>query len=328
MKAITYNIPGDAFTLAEIPIPELQTEHDVLVNVHAVGLNPVDAKVNFWHGMIEHPQQSFVGGLDVSGEIIAIGSAVKAWKPGDMVLYHGNMRRNHGGFAEYAIQDSRTLLPHPAVSAEVAAATPCAGWTAYRALVDKLDIASRDSILIAGGSGGVGSFAIQIAKSFALDTIIVTCSESNRQYVSQLGATAAIDYQSEDVVKRVMALTSQLGVDVALDCVGGDNDLLAASALRFEGEMVELVKPVNATLYPNAFLQGLSFHQLSLGAGHVNGDRGRASIVNAGKAVSGLLESGQLKVPALKIIPLEQVADSLVAIRNQRTVGKIVAKLV
>ncbi|MCG7586936.1 zinc-binding dehydrogenase [Photobacterium sp. OFAV2-7] len=327
MKAITYQQPQDTFSLAELPLPQLHTEFDVLVKVHAVGLNPVDSKVNFWHGMVENMNDSFVGGLDVSGEIVSTGEAVTNWKVGDRVLYHGNMRRSHGGFAEYAVQDSRTLTPHPAISAELAAATPCAAWTAYRALVDKLNIAERSSLFIVGGAGGVGSFAIQLAKLFGVKNIIATSSKVNHEYLSMLGATHTIDYQSEDVIARVMEITEHKGVDVALDCVGGDNDVIAASVLGFEGELVELVKTVNPTVYPDAFLKGLSFHQLSLGSGHVNGEIGRATIVNAGKAVSKLLETGELTVPELKVISLEQVGDALLDIRNQRTVGKVVAKI-
>ncbi|NRF29660.1 zinc-binding dehydrogenase [Vibrio coralliilyticus] len=328
MKAITYQREQDTFTVSELPQPNLQSPFDVLVRVHAVALNPVDAKVNFWHGMVPDMNDNFVGGLDVSGEIVATGELVTGWTVGDRVLYHGNMRRVHGGFAEYALQDARTLTAHPNVPAEFAAATPCAAWTAYRALVDKLNIESRSSIFIAGGAGGVGSFAIQLAKHFGVSKIVTTASTAKHSYVKKLGATHVIDYRSDDVAEQIMNLTDGLGVDVALDCVGGDNDLLAASVLGFEGQMVELVKTVQPELYPDAFLKGLSFHQLSLGSGHVNGEKGRNDMVAAGNAVSKLFELGILETPALQVIPLDQVGDKLVEIRNQRTTGKIVAKLV
>ena len=85
---------------------------------------------------------------------------------GDRVLCHGNMFRPHGGFAEFTIQDSEALVPHPDLEAGVAAATPCAGWTAWRALHDKLRAYEHSSILITGSSGWVGSFATQIAAHF------------------------------------------------------------------------------------------------------------------------------------------------------------------
>ncbi|WP_041053665.1 zinc-binding dehydrogenase [Vibrio owensii] len=328
MKAITYQKDQDTFTYTDIDTPAIASGLDVLVKVHAVGLNPVDAKVNLWHEMVDGMDDTFVGGLDVSGEIVAIGDKVSGWQVGDRVLYHGNMRRMSGGFAEYAIQDSRTLVAHPDVAPEVAAASPCAGWTAYRALIDKLNISTRKSIFIAGGSGGVGSFAIQLARFFGVETIITTSSAANHEFVRSLGATHVIDYKQEDVREQIMAITEGSGVEVSLDCVGGDNDILCASVLGFEGEMVELVRTTRATEYPGAFLQGLTFHQLSLGSGHVHGEKGFASIVNAGVEFSHMLERGEVMVPKLEVVALKDVAQALVSIRQQRTVGKIVAKLV
>ncbi|MFN1620445.1 zinc-binding dehydrogenase [Vibrio rotiferianus] len=327
MKAITYQKDQDTFTYTDIDTPALASGLDVLVKVHAVGLNPIDAKVNLWQEMVDGMDDTFVGGLDVSGEIVAIGDKVSGWLVGDRVLYHGNMRRMSGGFAEYAIQDSRTLVAHPDVAPEVAAASPCAGWTAYRALVDKLNISTRKSIFIAGGSGGVGSFAIQLARFFGVETIITTSSAANHEFVRSLGATHVIDYKQEDVREQIMAITEGLGVEVSLDCVGGDNDILCASVLGFEGEMVELVRTTRATEYPGAFLQGLTFHQLSLGSGHVNGARGLQSIVEAGTSFSALLEAGSIKVGNLKVIALEAAGEALLSIRQQRTVGKVVVKI-
>lgn len=327
MKAITYQKLSDTFSVSELPTPNLESEFDVLVKVVAVALNPVDAKINLWHEMVPNMDDQFVGGLDVSGEIVAVGSKVDNWQVSDKVLYHGNMRRAHGGFAEFAIQDSRTLVEHPAISAESAASIPCAAWTAYRALVDKLNASNKESVLITGGSGGVGSYAIQIAKALGVKTIITTCSQANHEVVRQLGATHVIDYRNSDVVAEVMKITQEQGVDIALDCVGGDNDKLAADVLAYEGEMVELVQVVAPERYDNAFLKGLSFHQLSLGSGHVNGPKGMKTLVDAGNAVNALVKSGDIVIPNLKVITLDEVGDALLDIRNQRTVGKIIAKL-
>ena len=142
-----------------------------------------------------------------------------------------------------------------------------------------------------------------------------------------MGATHVIDYKQEDVREQIMAITEGFGVEVSLDCVGGDNDILCASVLGFEGEMVELVRTTRATEYPGAFLQGLTFHQLSLGSGHVNGARGLQSIVEAGTSFSALLEAGNIKVGNLKVIALEAAGEALLSIRQQRTVGKVVVKI-
>ncbi|MDV7105134.1 zinc-binding dehydrogenase [Vibrio sp. TH_r3] len=327
MQSITYQKSTDTFALKELPVPTLETEMDVVVKVFVVGLNPVDTKVNIWNSIVDNMDDSFVGGLDVSGEIVEVGSQVTDWKVGDQVLYHGDMRRASGGFAQFAVHDSRTLIKKPKVSHEVAAATPCAAWTAYRALYDKIKIAGSRSIFIAGGAGGVGSFAIQYAKLEGIETIITTSSESKHSYVKSLGATHVIDYRTQNVIDEVMKITGNLGVEYSLDCVGGDNVTICANVLGFEGEMVELVDVVNPTLIVGAKANGLSFHQLSLGSGHVNGDKGRSTIVNTGLAVSKLLENGRVDVPELQVISLPEVPQMLKEMRNKKTLGKVVVKV-
>ena len=307
MRAVTYHAEQDNFVVCDCPVPEPQA-HDVLVKVDACGLNPVDAKIHFWHSAAPDMNNQWVPGLDVSGHIVALGSEVKGWQVGDRVLYHGDMFRPHGGFAEYATQDYRTLVKHPEMSAEMAAASPCAGWTAWRALVDKLRVQNHSSIFIAGGAGGVGNYAIQIARHFGLKKIITTCSAANHDYVRSLGATDIIDYRSEDVVSRVMEITSCEGVPVALDAVGGDNDIITANVLGFEGEMVELVRTVRPAEYKDAFMKGLSFHQLSLGSGHRHGAASQQALVNAGQQFSELAAAGEIKMPRLETIALESSA--------------------
>jgi NADPH:quinone reductase-like Zn-dependent oxidoreductase len=323
MRALTYNPANDQFVVQELPQP-VPGPHEVLVRVHACGLNPVDAKIDQWHAMAPAMHAGWVPGLDVSGEIVALGAEVAGWQAGEQVLYHGDMFKPHGGFAQFALQDARALVRHPAVPAALAAASPCAGWTAWRALVDKLRVAGADSVFIAGGAGGVGGFALQIARHLGVRRIITTASSENHDYVRELGATDAIDYRVEDVVARVMALTDGQGVPFALDTVGGDNDIVTASVLGYEGQMVELVQVVRPEAYPDAFMKGLSFHQLSLGSGHRHGPRGREMLVEAGRQVSALLESGAIRVPRLSEIPLAQVGDALREMRKQRTVGKVV----
>ncbi len=326
MKALTFNPKNNLFSISKLPIPAIEGT-DVLVKVDACGLNPVDAKISLWKLMVQGMDETWVPGLDVSGHIVKVGNKVKRWKPGDQILCHGDMFRPHGGFSEYTVQDADAIIPHPDVAPEVAAATPCAGWTAWRALNDKLKAGEHRSILITGGSGGVGGFATQIASYFNLEKIIVTCSASNHRYVAGLGATDAVDYKSEDVVARVLEITAQQGVDIGLDTVGPDNDVIVANCLRFEGQMVELVDTVRPLDYRDAFMKGLSFHQFSLGSGHRNGADAKKNLILAGKKFSSLLEQEKIKVPALEVVTLEQTGERLKEILRQRTVGKIVMKV-
>jgi len=321
MNALTFDPTSDTFVLRELPVPS-PGPSDVLVRVAACGLNPVDAKITRWKSMVPDMDACWTPGLDVSGEIVATGAAVTGWKPGDRVLYHGNMLLPHGGLAEHAIHKADTLIPHPQVSSEIAAATPCAGWTAWRAIHDKLRLAREHSFFIAGGSGAVGGFAIQMARDLGLEKIIVTCSEKNLAYALSLGATDAIDYRAGDVAARVKELTGGRGVDRALDAVGPDEDLAVAESLAFEGEMVELVDVVRPQEYRDVFLRGLSFHQLSLGSAHRSGGEDR--LVRAGLACCRMLEEGRLAAPVLDAIALAEAGARLVEIRNRRSAGKSV----
>lgn len=326
MRAITYHPQQDTFVVADVPVPE-PGDMDVLVKVDATALNPVDAKISLWKSRVPDMSDTWVPGLDVSGRIVATGSAVRDWKTGDRVLYHGNMLRPHGGFAEYAIHDARTLTPHLDLPAVEAAATPCAGWTAWRSLHDTLHAGEGDSILITGGSGGVGGFAIQLARHAGVHPIIATCSGRNREYVLSLGASHVIDYTSEDIDARVREITGSRGVTLGLDTVGGENDLIIANALADGGRMLELVRGLRRDRYRDAGDRKLDLHQLSLGAGHRGGDAERAVLVAAGMAFSELVAQGHISVTALQTVPLEEVGHSLVRMLEQRTVGKIVMTL-
>ncbi|SET46805.1 zinc-binding dehydrogenase [Thalassotalea agarivorans] len=325
MKAVTYDPKADRFNLSELAIPTIG-DNDVLIAVKACGLNPVDAKIHLWHTMAPQMNEQWVVGLDVSGEVVDIGAKVDTWRVGDKVLCHGDMMRPHGGFAEFTVQNADTLIAYPKVDEATAAATPCAGWTAWRALYDKLNITAHDTILITGGSGGVGGFAVQLARHVGLKQIIATCSSKNADYVKGLGATHVLDYHQQDIVQCTLDITNGLGVDIGLDTVGPNNDEFVANALRFEGQMVALVDTVTPANYQDAFMRGLSFHQLSLGAGHRNGVLGRQTLVQAGQAFSSLIAHGDVTVDKLQTIPLDDVPSALVEMRNQRTVGKIVFK--
>jgi NADPH:quinone reductase len=323
MKAVTYNPAGNEFLVVELPIP-VPTGFDVLIKVDACGLNPVDAKINLWKSRVQDMDHTWVPGLDVSGMIAAVGEDVQTWSIGDRVLYHGNMLRPHGGFAEYAIQDSRALIRHPDAPAVVAAATPCAGWTAWRALNDILHAGNGDSLLVAGGSGGVGGFAIQIARHLEVQPIIATCSAANRDYVMSLGATDVIDYAQEHIVDRVLEITDGRGTTLGLDTVGGDNDVAVADSLAPEGRMVELARSLRPDAYRDVAARGLVLHVLSLGAGLRNGPDALNVLLGAGAAFSKLVERGSIVVNPVRHICMEEVGPTLVEMLQQRTVGKIV----
>lgn len=326
MKAVTFNPSNNGFSVSDLPFPKLDN-HDVMVKVKACGLNPIDAKISLWKALVPDMKCSWTTGLDVSGTVVEVGKKVTRWKPGDRVLYHGYMLRPHGGFAEYAVQHEEAILPNHTLPHDIAAATPCAGWTAYRALIDKLRIKTSDSLLVIGGAGGVGSFALQIARYVGLNKIIATCSEKNFAFAREMGATHLIDYSKEDIVKKVYEYTNGEGVTKAIDTVGLDYDITGASSLAFNGQMVELVGHARPAKYPDAFMKSLTFHQLSLSGGYGFGGRGLFSIMETGRIFTDMVERSLIDVPLKKIITLEQVPEALIEMLKGKTVGKIVMEI-
>ena len=158
------------------------------------------------------------------------------------------MRRRQGGFAKFAIHDARTLTKHPNISSAEAAASPCAAWTAYRALIDKLHIKKHGSILIYGATGGVGSYALQLCRHFQLSTIIAVCSEENFSYANGLGATHCFDYRDPMFFEKIKGFVGENGVDYALDCVGGSAQVICSSLLGFDGQLAELVSTIETRI--------------------------------------------------------------------------------
>jgi NADPH:quinone reductase len=192
------NIAVDPLRIGELADPAPSPD-EVLVRVRAASLNPVDFKVaavgsELW----SYPH---VLGVDAAGVIEQVGVNVTDWRLGDRVLYHTTWRR-HGTYAELSTVPGHTIAKVPeSVSYVDAAAIPCAGLTAYNSLYRRLHCKSGDLILIHGGSGGVGGFAIQLAKQLGA-TVVTTCSAANADYVRDLGAEEVIDHRTENVFER------------------------------------------------------------------------------------------------------------------------------
>ncbi len=229
MQALVYTVASNEFKVSEVPIPTPEP-HEIRVKCIATSLNPVDAKIEAWKGvLVAFGIETIHLGLDVCGVVDEVGSEVTTVKVGNVVVYHGNMKKKYGGFAEYAIHDALTTV----VVAENAeslnsldtlalAGSPCAAWTAHRALYDKLRIPKivtdpDSSIVIVGASGGVGTFALQFAKISGFQHIVAVCSKKNEEYVRSLGATDVIDYRSETSIhEAIQRITNNEGTDFIL----------------------------------------------------------------------------------------------------------------
>jgi NADPH:quinone reductase-like Zn-dependent oxidoreductase len=215
MKAIVIHEYGgpEFLKYEDIPQPEPK-DNQLLIRVIAAGVNPVDGMIR--SGMFKGNRAfPIILGGDVAGVVEKVGSKITKFKVGDPVFAYVSLD-NSGGYAQYALVTEREAAPKPKSLTYVeAAAVPIVAMTAWQALVDTAKLGANQTVLIHGGSGGVGSFAIQIAKTRGAK-VIATASTANQDFLKQLGADVAIDYTKqkfEDVAKNV---------DVVLDSIGRD----------------------------------------------------------------------------------------------------------
>src|SRR5438552_16078823 len=250
MKAIVVHEYGGPEVLkyedASRPEPK---EDEILVRVIAAAVNPVDAFIRA--GRFKAGSLPFIPGMDVSGVIEKTGAKITRFKAGQPVYAYLNFREQ-GGYAEFAIAKENETSPKPkAINYEQAAAVPLAATTAWQALIETAKLRAGQTVLIHGGSGGVGHFAIQIAKARGAK-VIATASTPNQDLLKQLGADPAIDYTKqkfEDVAR---------GVDVVLDSVGKGTLARSYGVVKKGGFIVTLVARIDQAELDKYAIRGAS----------------------------------------------------------------------
>ncbi len=237
MKAIIIEAYGDIeqFKWAELPEPEID-QKEVLIEVHSVAVNPIDWKIRAGYMRDVLPfDMPIVFGWDVSGVIKRVGAHVTDFDVGDKVLARADLKKP-GAFAELIAIDEAQLVNKPDnVSFEEAAAIPLAGMTAWQMLFDKVDLKPNETVLIHGGAGGIGSFAVQLAKLKGAK-VITTGSGRNREFLTALGADVFIDYQKENFH------TSVHEIDAVLDVIGGEVLEKSYAVLKKGGRLVSVAR--------------------------------------------------------------------------------------
>lgn len=238
MKAVRIHAYGAAEVLAyeDAPMPSVGAD-DVLVKVVAASVNPVDWKIRagYLQGMLPH-QLPLTLGWDMSGVVMEVGSAVTRFKPGDAVYARPDIVRN-GTYAEYVAIRERELAFKPATISHVEAASlPLAGITAWEVLINTAQLAAGQRVLIHAGAGGVGSLAIQLAKSRGAH-VIATASSRNLALVRALGADEVIDYRAQ-AFETVVS-----DVDVVFDTLGGTVQDASWAVLKPGGIQVSVAAP-------------------------------------------------------------------------------------
>ena len=217
------------------PVPELGAG-EVLIEVAAAGVNRPDCLQR--SGRYPPPADASPHlGLEVAGRIVALGQGVTEWKVGDEVC----ALTNGGGYADYAIAPSGQVLPIPkGLTMLQAAALPETYFTVWANLVERGRLANGETVLIHGGSSGIGMTAIQVAKARGVRVLCTVGNAEKAQACIDVGADAAIDYRRQDYVAETLRLTGNRGVDVVLDMVGGPYIEKNLKILALEGRLVQI----------------------------------------------------------------------------------------
>jgi NADPH:quinone reductase-like Zn-dependent oxidoreductase len=228
-----------ALRFGEMPEPKLRDD-DVLVQIHAAGVNVLDSKIRDGEFRLILPYHlPLILGNDVAGVVIRAGSKVRRFKTGDEVYARPDKARI-GTFAEFiAMNEADVALKPKNLSMEEAASIPLVGLTAWQVLVERADLKRGHQVLIHAGSGGVGTFAIQLAKHLGA-TVATTTSATNAELVKSLGSDIVIDYKKDDFEKVLS------GYDVVLNSLGKDTLEKSLSVLRPGGKLISISGPPDA----------------------------------------------------------------------------------
>lgn len=242
-RAVVINEYGGKEKLAEakVSLPELGADQ-VLVKVAATSINPIDWKLREGYLKQMFPWSfPIILGWDVAGEIVEVGQKVKDYHVGDRIFARPETTR-FGTYADYTIVDSNLLAPVPeSIAFTEAAAVPLAGLTALQALFDHGSLKAGEKVLIHAGAGGVGTYAIQLAKN-AGAYVITTASPRNHELVKKLGADEVIDYHTTDFEE---VLTD---IDLVFDTMGGEIQKKSFSVLKEHGRLISVLSIEDETL--------------------------------------------------------------------------------
>jgi NADPH:quinone reductase len=321
MTAIGIKAPGGPEAL----IPEERTvptpgEGELLIRVRAAGVNRPDV-MQRKGGYPPPPGASDIPGLEIAGEVAALGSGVKRWKEGDrvMALVSG------GGYAEYCLAHASHTLAVSGLPLEEAAAVPETFFTVWHNVFERGGLKSGETFLVHGGSSGIGTTAIQLAKQFGATVFTTAGSDEKCEACRKLGADLAVNYKSDDFVAACKKATDGKGVELILDMVGGDYIERNYEAAAVEGRIVQIA-------FQGSAKSTVNFMRLMLKRLHHTGSTLRArSIADKGaiaraveEKVLPLLASGKVKPVLYKTFPLKEAATAHALMESSTHIGKIV----
>jgi len=325
MRAVEVSQPGGPEVLrpVERPLPSPKP-NEILVKVAAAGVNRPDVLQRMGNYPVP-PDASDLPGLEIAGEVVATGNAVRLWKPGDKVcaLVHG------GGYAEYCVAPEVQALPIPkGLSPIEAASLPETFFTVWANVYDRAGLKPGESLLVQGGSSGIGVSAIQMAAATGNRVFATAGSDEKCAACVTLGAEKAFNYKTQDFLAEVKNATGGKGVDVILDMVGGDYVPKELKCLADDGRLVFI-----------AFLRGpkteLDINEVMRRRLTISGSTLRPRPVEFKGAIAKslrekiwpLVEAGRIKPVIFKTFALEQAAEAHRLMESSQHIGKIVLAL-
>jgi NADPH:quinone reductase-like Zn-dependent oxidoreductase len=319
-----------ALRAGEVADPEVR-EGDVLVQIHAAGVNLLDSKLRSGEFKLILPYRTpFVLGHDVAGVVVRVGASVRRFEPGDEV-YARPPDHRIGTFAEFiAVREDDLALKPKRLTMEEAASIPLVGLTAWQALVERGKLARGQKVFIQAGSGGVGSFAIQLAKHLGA-TVATTTSTSNIDMVRGLGADVVVDYKTDDFEARLS------GYDLVLHSQDGKALEKSLRVLRPGGRLVSISGPpdpefaeeIGTPWFVKLFTRISSFctrrRATSLGTTYsflfmkASGDQLQQ--------IASLIDAGAIRPVVDKVFPFQSTNEALAYVETGRAKGKVVIKV-
>ncbi|MER9850224.1 NADP-dependent oxidoreductase [Mesorhizobium sp. M0106] len=332
MKAFVvdkYNKKG-TLRLAEMPEPELQ-DSDVLVEVHAAGVNLLDSKVKTGEFKLILPyRRPFILGHDVAGKVIRVGSKVSKFKAGDEVYARPRDGRI-GTFAEFiAVNEADVALKPENLSMEEAASIPLVGLTAWQTLIERANLKKGQKVFIQAGSGGVGTFAIQLAKHLGA-TVATTASAASADLVKSLGADVVVDYRKDDLEKVLS------GYDVVLNSQDAKTLEKSLRVLKPGGKLISISGPLDAEFAREKGLNLMLRLVLSFLSRGIRAKAKRRGVQfsflfmwaqgDQLSKITALIEAGAIRPVVDRVFPFEATNDALAYVETGRAKGKVVIKV-
>jgi NADPH:quinone reductase len=312
----------DMLVAEQRPVP-IPGQGEILVKIAAAGVNRPDVMQRM--GLYPPPPGApDIPGLEIAGEVVALGANVKRWKVGDrvMALVVG------GGYAEYCAAHESHALPMTGLSLVEAAAIPETFFTVWHNAFERGGLKSGETLLVHGGSSGIGTAAIQLAKAFGARVITTAGSAKKCEACRKLGADVAVNYKTEDFVALTKTATGDKGAEVIMDMVGGDYIARNYEAAAVEGRIVQIAFQGSPTAT-------VDFRRMMLKRLHHTGSTLRSrSVADKGaiaRAVEGnvlpLIAAGKVKPVIYKTFPLQEAAAAHTLMESSAHIGKIVLTL-